>query len=949
MKIRIDMQGTQTASRHRGIGRYCVSLTREFLQLARPQHRVELLFNAALDGIDETIASLGDNATAIPRGVFGPIRDTSMANPANDHRRIAAERVLAFALDRESPDVTWLSSVVEGLGDDAVIPTPAPQGLTVATLYDLIPLHDPSYLGQSRAREWYQGRLETLKRSDLLLAISDWVRNDAIERLGLPPDRIVTIGAGVEPQFTPGAVGEAHERLLAEHEIGRPFILYSGGFDKRKNVRALIRAFATLSPSLRDTYQLVIVGRVDELHARQFDEVLAQLRLPAKAVVFTGYLSDIQLVQLYQSCALFVFPSELEGFGLTPLEAMACGAPVIVNDVTSLPEVVGTTEALFDASSIPAMAAKIGEFLTNTALLQRARDHGLARARKFTWQAVAERALRAIEATACKPRPGMNAPNAFARHPITTEARARTEAPAAVFPDYRLDATNVAALSCWVRRWPGNVSWVGPLPEQGPDDASDRYRIGGYTAIRHQGSGDDWLRLLEVEGISVHQAESQENASHRESTPDASASLRRQRLLEKEIAASVAKWVGDDDLARIADTIARLRSFPPERWLVDVTVIAGKDIGTGVQRVVRSVLRHWLMHPPEGVRIEPVAFHQGRYHHAHGYACRLLGLPEQSLPGDVLAVTANDVFVGLDWAMDSIPASEPLLKVWRRAGVRMHFVVHDVLPMTMPDAFHPHARARFEIWLRSIATLGDRLHCISGQTANEVANWLAASGIRNQFGKSPTLEVFRLGVDAQRAPGSLPEPAREATARLPTFLMVGTIEPRKGHEQALDAFELLWARGVDVNLIIIGSRGWLVQQLIERLTGHRERNRRLFWLENADDPTLEAAYASATALLAASYGEGFGLPLVEAAHRQLPVIARKLPVFREILDEYPSYFESTSAEGLAAHLSQWLTERPQPGDLPHLPSWKESAGSLQEAIASLSDLRYTGYNVRSSS
>jgi glycosyltransferase involved in cell wall biosynthesis len=355
------------------------------------------------------------------------------------------------------------------------------------------------------------------------------------------------------------------------------------------------------------------------------------------------------------------------------------------------------------------------------------------------------------------------------------------------------------------------------------------------------------------------------------------------------------------------------------------------------------------MQPPEGVRVEPVTLHQGRYHHAHAYACDLLGLANQSLPGDLLTVTANDVFVGLDWGIESIPASEPLLKVWRRAGVRMHFVVHDVLPLTMPEFFHPHACARFETWLQSIMTLADGLHCVSRQTAKDLANWLAISGCPNQFGKPPAIDVFRLGVAAQSTPGLLPGPARKAAARQPTFLMVGTVEPRKGHEQVLDAFELLWTRGVEVNLVIVGHRGWLVQQLAERLAGHPERSRRLFWLENADDAVLEAAYASATALLAASYGEGFGLPLIEAAHRQLPVIARELPVFRETVGEYPSYFDVTTAEGLANHLSHWMSERPLPGELPQSLSWEESARSLQEAIQGAIGRRYTSYNDRPSS
>ena len=150
--------------------------------------------------------------------------------------------------------------------------------------------------------------------------------------------------------------------------------------------------------------------------------------------------------------------------------------------------------------------------------------------------------------------------------------------------------------------------------------------------------------------------------------------------------------------------------------------------------------------------------------------------------------------------------------------------------------------------------------------------------------------------------------------------MVGTIEPRKGHEQALDAFELLWSSGTDVNLLIIGHNGWLTQQLTRRISHHAEKERRLFWLDNADDAVLEMAYASADALLAASIGEGFGLPLVEASHRGVPVIARALPVFREIMGDYPSYFESETPEELAQHLIQWLNQRPEPGSPPQLPT-----------------------------
>ncbi len=97
--------------------------------------------------------------------------------------------------------------------------------------------------------------------------------------------------------------------------------------------------------------------------------------------------------------------------------------------------------------------------------------------------------------------------------------------------------------------------------------------------------------------------------------------------------------------------------------------------------------------------------------------------------------------------------------------------------------------------------------------------------------------------------------------------MVGTIEPRKGHAMVLSAFETLWAEGHDVNLVIVGRKGWLVDALCSRLAGHARLGRRLFWFESASDEYLDAIYANSSCLMAASEGEGFGLPLIEAAQR----------------------------------------------------------------------------------
>lgn len=930
MKIQIDMQGVQTASRRRGIGRYTRAVTLEILKLGEGRHDIALCFNAALDGVDEVLDDLAQAGLSPSRRAYGPLRDTSSDKPGNDARRQAAERMFTHALDVGDADVVWLSSLVEGFASDALMPRDLPRQLTVATLYDLIPLHDPEQLGQSRARDWYMARVEALQSCDLLLAISDWVRADAIERLSVDPARIVNIGAGVDDIFQPPPAGTDHRDYLANQlGIDQPFILYNGGSDTRKNVERLFPAFASLPDALRERYQLVITGELDEAARARFDAAIREARLPSERVRFTGFVSDSDLVRLYQACALFVFPSAREGFGLPPLEAMACGAPVIVNDATSLPEVVGHRAALFDADSLSSLGGAMRRVLDDPGFAQSLRDAGRERAAQFTWTKVAERALVAME-TAWQehgqPRP-VTMP-AWQLIPPTGGALKDTQ-----LPVYLADATHARHVLAQLRDWPGLVEWQGPLPPASSLTGYERYRAGGWAALTSPGLVD-WNTLMTAEAIAVRTVSAHDDpAATRVDWVQSVAAhpMVRQRIVEDELATQVAPALCDIDLARIADAIDRVRPRPMQRWLVDVTHIAHSDLQTGIQRVVRNVLRHWLHSPPAGVRIEPIAFREGRYTHAHAYAASVLGiaLPE-GLSSDTIAISGNEVFVGLDWAMESLPSSAAVLRTWRRAGVAMHFVANDLLPVTHPEAFHPQTRKAFVHWLELVASLADAIHCISQSTADELGEWLRVQG----GARIPAITVFPLGVEPLRAPhpGVLEADVTAAFASRPTLLMVGTIEPRKAHAQALAAIELLWASNADLNFAIVGKRGWLVSELIESLERHPERGKRLFWFEGCTDDTLDAVYEASTALLAPSLGEGFGLPVIEAAQRGKPVIARSLKVFREVAGDYPSYFEGTSPAALATFLARWLTDRPIHAPRRDWPDWKTSATVLASHI-----------------
>ena len=169
-----------------------------------------------------------------------------------------------------------------------------------------------------------------------------------------------------------------------------------------------------------------------------------------------------------------------------------------------------------------------------------------------------------------------------------------------------------------------------------------------------------------------------------------------------------------------------------------------------------------------------------------------------------------------------------------------------------------------------------------------------------------------------------------------SFLTVGTLEPRKGQQQTLAAFELLWRQQVDVNLVIVGKKGWMVDELAERINNHAELGKSLFWLDGISDEYLEKIYKASGCLVSASEGEGFGLPLIEAAKQGLPILARDLPVFREVAGDHAFYFTGLSAQDLACAIEAWqnLYQNKQAPDSKLIPilTWAQSAKQLIDKI-----------------
>ncbi|PJJ96368.1 glycosyl transferase family 1 [Lysobacteraceae bacterium NML91-0213] len=1251
MRVVIDMQGMQTESRYRGIGRYTSSFVKA---VVRNRGDVEIVLVLS-DQFPDTIGPIRDAfANDLPREAIrvwsapGPTRE---CDAGNSERREIAELTREAFIGTLRPDVVHITSLFEGFVDDAVTSIGAlGKGAPVTVmLYDLIPLTNPAqYLEHNQEyRAHYMRKVDWLRRADGFLAISEFSRREGRDILEMDDGMFRNISTAIEPDFVGSELPfAAAAQAIHELSIVEPFVLYTGGSDGRKNLERLIEAYAIVAAANPDRHQLVLAGRMP-------DGDVARLRAHARAmglsdvdVVFTGYVSDAQLVLLYRKCACFVFPSWHEGFGLPALEAMACGAPVIGSRTSSIVEVINLDEAMFDPFDVGSIASRISAVLGDSDFAARLRRHGLAQSQRYSWDDTASRALEVWHALAATRQPKKSAAGDCARQrlamvaplppertgiadysealirefaklydidvivdqslveaslPENVEVRSvewfganagqfdrivyqvgnspfHRHVPAlinehpgvAVLHDFFLSSlfgwfedARVAS-GAWTRavyashglraaarklsdpvaakteypsnfelvssaigvivhsqyarellkkwyRFEDDVSVIPSLKEVRaqdlkasaraslglPDDAFvvctfgfldvskmnhflvdawansslagdktchlvfvgenhggdygkrlvreiDSLRAGGRVRITGFVDGAGYRQYLQAADIAVQMRTMSRgetsaavldclshgiplivnaNGSFAE-TPSEGAIILEDRLRREDLCEALERLRGDPRLreslarggraaiaaahspkmcaerysdaieaayadartawqtrlySRLGDAVrewapvdlddlsARLVVTFPElgsgrRLLLDVTATVATQLHTGIERVARGILAALLRREQPGIRIEPVylSCQDGvwKYRHARAYSMQVQGEnPVPELDDDFVDPRFDDTLLTLDISGAALVSAvdSGLIRRYRDLGVRVYAMLFDLLPIRMPEVFPPGADVGHGQWLDAVATF-DGAVCISKAVADDMRAWLQetdkASAARFE------LLVTHLGSDigSSLPTSGLPDEGESVLSSLsarPTFLMVGTIEPRKGYAQVIEAFSRLWNEGLEVNLAVVGREGWRgvegssrrdIPDVVERLQTHPEAGRRLFWLSDASDEYLDRVYAASTCLVAASFGEGFGLPLIEAARHGLPLLVRDIPVFREVAGTAATYFNASSPAELAMAVRNWLGlyeggEHPDPSGIA-MTTWHEMAAQLEHALMS-NNARFT--------
>ncbi|MDD2420912.1 MAG: glycosyltransferase family 1 protein [Heliobacteriaceae bacterium] len=253
----------------------------------------------------------------------------------------------------------------------------------IATVHDLIPYIMPETVGKGYLKIFIEEMPRILAMVDRVIVPSQGTARDLVQIAGVPSQKITVIYEAAEPIYRPLDKSLALQFVKEKYGINTPYVLYVGGFSPRKNLRLLIQAFHQITRQLPEQYSLVLPGKP----AKEFSdlEVLVSTRNLQDKVHFIGFVEVAEMPLIYNGASAFVYPSFYEGFGLPPIEAMACGIPTLVANTAALPEVVGDGALLFSPVNVNQLSELLFMVLTDQNFAQCLAAKGIKQAKKYTW------------------------------------------------------------------------------------------------------------------------------------------------------------------------------------------------------------------------------------------------------------------------------------------------------------------------------------------------------------------------------------------------------------------------------------------------------------------------------------------------------------------------------------------------------------------------------------
>ena len=390
MRIGIDLQGVQSeGSRSRGIGRYSLEIIRHLIKES-PRDYFVLIANASLSNLESLFKSelVQNNVSYFEWS--SPCPFDYLSNNPNLYE--LALYIKSYSCSCLHLDVVIITSFLEGFSENSLIEYDRDliDVKILSIFYDLIPLLNPHFYFKDNLEfeKFYRNKLNKLKKVDGLMAISDSAAKEASEYLEFDTNFVFNISSACDRDIFNTTRSITASNLIIPI-LESPFLLYAGAGDTRKNLKGLLEAYSLLPLELKH-FKLVLAGKLYQLEKELIDTWIKDFSIDPTKVVKTGYISDDDLVILYRSCYLFIFPSFHEGFGLPVLEAMSCGAPVIGSEVTSIPEVIQNSEAMFDPADTNSIKQLILKVLKNSEFRDKLVVNSKSQCKRFSWSNTAK-------------------------------------------------------------------------------------------------------------------------------------------------------------------------------------------------------------------------------------------------------------------------------------------------------------------------------------------------------------------------------------------------------------------------------------------------------------------------------------------------------------------------------------------------------------------------------
>lgn len=378
------------------------------------------------------------------------------------------------------------------------------------------------------------------------------------------------------------------------------------------------------------------------------------------------------------------------------------------------------------------------------------------------------------------------------------------------------------------------------------------------------------------------------------------------------------------------DILTNQRSGRPALY-VDVSELVDRDAKTGIQRVVKNVLANLDLYHSQEYVIHYCYLSNATQTYRKAVVLRSDRGVQVTATGEVCTIPSGTTLFLLDFQAHKVVHCKNLFYELKSRGVRISTLLYDLLVLEYPEFFATGSPLIYKEWLELVTEISHQILCISETTA---LTYQAYCDFQNWSIIPNSIRSIHLGSDFHPL---TQETMLASTNGILRFLVVGTLEPRKGHRFIYRAFLELWKTGVNYELHIAGKIGWLVDDLIRELQASPHLGKNLFLHIQPSDSELAGLYATTDCVLVPSYGEGFGLPIVEAGFYGKPVIARDIPVFREIGSEHLFYFSDTPDETkVAGEIEDWvrLYRSGSHPDSRHIPqkSWKEYTDDIVRAI-----------------